>query len=80
MPKVNLAADKHRDEEMRRLIKMAMAREGYETQRALAKKLRCKEETLSRRLRKPDSFTRRELRQICKVLRITGEELASVII
>lgn len=79
MPKVSLSPDKQQDEALRRLIRMAMAREGYTTQKALAKKMNCSEAILSYRLRNPDSFSRRELRHIRKILRISQEELAAVI-
>ena len=80
MPKVYLTADAKKDEEFRRLVKMAMAREGIYTQRELAKRLICKELTVSKRLREPDTISRRELRNYCKVLKISAEEIGAVVV
>lgn len=80
MPKVYLTKNEKKDEELRRLFKMAMAREGISTQRELAKRLKCREQTVSYRLRNPDSFTREELKDYCRVLRISSAELGEVVI
>lgn len=80
MPKVYLTKNDKKDEQLRRLIKMAMAREGIDSQRELAKRLKCREQTVSYRLRHPDSFTREELKDYCRVLRISGAELGEVLI
>ena len=79
MPKVYLTKDDKLDEDFRRLIRVGMARQGIDTQKELARKMRCSDETMSYRLRNPDSFSRRELRHICKILKIAPEELAEVI-
>lgn len=80
MPKVYLTENDKTDEKLRRLIKMAMAREGINSQRELAKRLKCREQTISYRLNNPDSFTRKELRKYCRVLKISGEELGEAVI
>lgn len=79
MPKVYLTQSDKADEAFRRLIKMAMAREGIETQKALAKKMKCKDETLSYRLHHPGSCSVRELRHLRRILKITVEEMGEVI-
>ena len=79
MPKVYITQSDKADEAFRRLIKMAMAREGIESQKALAKKMKCNDNTLSYRLRNPGSCSVRELRHFRRILKITAEEMGEMI-
>lgn len=79
MPKVYLTQSDKADEAFRRMIKVAMAREGIDTQKALAKRMKSKESTLSYRLHHPDSLSVRELRHMRRILKLTADEIGEVI-
>lgn len=79
MPKVYLTQSDKADEIFRRIVKVAMIREGIESQRMLAKRMKCKETTLSYRLHHPDSLSVRELRHMRRILKLSAEELMEVI-
>ena len=79
MPRVYVTQSDKADEAFRRLIKMAMAREGIDTQKALAKRMKSKENTISYRLHHPGSLSLRELRTLRRILKLTEDEIGEVI-
>ena len=79
MPRVYVTQSDKADEAFRRMIKVGMAREGIDTQRALAKRMKSKDNTISYRLQNPGSLSLREFRILRKILKLTADEIGEVI-
>lgn len=77
MPKVTLTEQARVDEKLLRYIRRQRGDLDL-TQREVAQKIGLHEDTFSRRLKDPDTFTRRELRCLFKVLHFTEEEIREV--
>lgn len=78
MPRVYLTETDKQDADFEKIIRQHM---GYEllTITALASQIDMPRETLSRKLKNPDRFSRRELRMICRRLHVS-EDLKSKLI
>lgn len=74
MPKLQKTEAQEKDQLLRALIEKNKVLQGIRNNETLAKKLRVCPKTVYNKLDRPETFTLKELRQLCTVLHFTEDE------
>lgn len=78
MPRLKVSDTEMKNREAKAILTGAMELRGLDKQ-MLAVKTHIKQPTLYKRFREPDTFLRKELMAICKVLSLSDEEKAKLL-